>query len=33
MDAVRTAEVPDEASAGELTRVALFTAVAVGEAP
>jgi biopolymer transport protein ExbD len=33
MDAVRTAEVPDEASPGELTRVALFTAVAVGEAP
>jgi biopolymer transport protein ExbD len=33
MDAVRTAEVPDATVAGGLTRVALFTAISVGEAP
>jgi biopolymer transport protein ExbD len=33
MDTVRSAEVADEAAAGEMIRVALFTAIAVGEAP
>jgi biopolymer transport protein ExbD len=33
MDAVRTAEVPDETAEGGFTRVALFTAISVGEAP
>lgn len=33
MDAVRTAEVPDPAAASGFTRVALFTAISVGEAP
>ena len=33
MDAVRTTEVPDPAAATGFTRVALFTAISVGEAP
>ena len=33
MDAVRTTEVPDETAEGGFTRVALFTAISVGEAP
>ena len=33
MDVVRTAEVPDATAEGGLTRVALFTAISVGEAP
>jgi biopolymer transport protein ExbD len=33
MDTVRTAEIPDATVEGGLTRVALFTAVSVGEAP
>jgi hypothetical protein len=33
MDATRTALVPDETGEAEFTRIALFTAVAVGEAP
>jgi biopolymer transport protein ExbD len=33
MDVVRSAEIPDEASETGHTRVALFTAIAVGEAP
>ena len=33
MDAVRTAEVPDPAAESGFTRVALFTAISVGEAP
>jgi biopolymer transport protein ExbD len=33
MDVVRSAEVPDEAAENGFTRVALFTAVAVGDAP
>ena len=33
MDRVRSAEIPDEQTGSELTRVALFTAIAVGEAP
>ncbi len=33
MDRVRSAEIPDEVTGTELTRVALFTAIAVGEAP
>jgi hypothetical protein len=33
MDAARTAEVPDETAASGFTRVSLFTAIAVGEAP
>jgi biopolymer transport protein ExbD len=33
MDTVRTAEIPDATAEGGLTRVALFTAVSVGEAP
>ncbi|HEY7670645.1 MAG TPA: biopolymer transporter ExbD [Gammaproteobacteria bacterium] len=33
MDAVRTAEIPDATVEGGLTRVALFTAISVGEAP
>jgi len=33
MDAVRTAEIPDPAAASGFTRVALFTAISVGEAP
>jgi biopolymer transport protein ExbD len=33
MDAVRSTEVPDETAETGLARVALFTAIAVGEAP
>jgi biopolymer transport protein ExbD len=33
MDTVRSAEVPDETAGGEPKRVALYTAIAVGEAP
>ena len=33
MDATRTAEVPDETGRAELTRIALYTGIAVGEAP
>jgi biopolymer transport protein ExbD len=33
MDAVRSAEVSDESADGNLVRVPLFTAIAVGEAP
>ena len=33
MDAVRSAEVPDETADGGLAQVALFTAIAVGDAP
>jgi biopolymer transport protein ExbD len=33
MDVVRTAEVPDATAESGLTRVALFTAISVGEAP
>jgi hypothetical protein len=33
MDTVRTAEIQDATVEGGLTRVALFTAVSVGEAP
>jgi biopolymer transport protein ExbD len=33
MDAVRTVEIPDPAAATGFTRVALFTAISVGEAP
>ncbi len=33
MDVVRSAEIPDETGEGKPTRVALFTAIAVGEAP
>jgi biopolymer transport protein ExbD len=33
MDTVRTAEVPDATAEGGVTRVALFTAISVGEAP
>jgi biopolymer transport protein ExbD len=33
MDTVRSAEVPDEAGGDKPVRVALFTAIAVGEAP
>jgi hypothetical protein len=33
MDTVRTAEIPDATVEGGLSRVALFTAVSVGEAP
>jgi len=33
MDATRTAEVPDETGQAEFTRIALYTGIAVGEAP
>jgi biopolymer transport protein ExbD len=33
MDTVRSADIPDEAGGSKPTRVALFTAIAVGEAP